>query len=105
MSERDAEPFFGNGGINLSRGNASQGMRDMGHAAHVLDPVLLGFIEAVFTQQANKLPVRGGNDLCGDLLADEPEAVTMGAAFATDMDIVDFPVSVDRFQAIPEIGR
>ena len=49
MIERDAEPFFGNGGINLSRGNASQGMRDMGHAAHVLDPVLLGFIEAVFT--------------------------------------------------------
>lgn len=105
MVERESQSFFGNGGIDLSGGDAGQGMRDMGHAAHVLDPVLLGFIEAVFTQQADKLPVRGGNDLCGDLLADEPEAVTMGAAFATDMDIVDFPVSVDSFQAIPEIGR
>ena len=29
----------------------------------------------------------------------------MGATIATDMDVVDFPMSVDGFQPFPEIGR
>ena len=58
MIECDAEPFFGNHGIDLPICNALQGVGDMAYAFHVPEPVLPCFPQLVFPQQRKELAFR-----------------------------------------------